>query len=378
MEADLNLISIKIGIIGIIIGIIGIIIGIIGIIFAIKSRKNNKKLNKIISEQNDKIDKLEKSNNEKRDETIKKYGFFPLRNENNKDENGLKIFEDRIVELAKSAKKNIKLCVVTPLLHSLRKDWYPYNDIEFDKHPDHWAKEFCENFINEMIKNKSKKDSITLDVDIIFLDDNTLRKIVTFIPPNRINWNSYQESINHFFSKLKGDIGIISGLKPLCNLNYFQIPDSPIYFALIDTPDSAISDKWDNEMYDNAKGIMTFINYQDLIEQRKNEGNSAEKIAQDLEGFEFSNKTILKFFVRLFNTLSLRNHNHLYDFYKIMNSHGYDWGMVYSSDLIKIIEEIKNEINNNYNFDVKEKLKILEDTLKKSFENEKKYYVAIQ
>lgn len=360
--------------------IVGILIGLIGIVwgFFISKASTKKHLTKIgelnfqICEQGENIQALQISNQKKKEEIIKEFSFYPLRleNPNGAINNGLELFENKIVELVKDAKKNVKLCIVTPLLHSLRKEWKTYSDQSLNQHGNnHWACEFCEPFFDTVYNLKNKQD-ITIDIDVIFLEDNLLRKFVSFIPPKKIPWRDYESSIHYFFSRLKGET--LPNKPELSNVNYYQIPESPLYFALIDTPDEIDTKDWEDC---KGKGVMTFINCQDLIYQNLHERKSSEVISQDLEPFAFSNKNILKFFVRLFNNLSLQNHSYLYSFYKQMNTYGYDWGMVQSTTFEQIIEDIEkfdtDSLISQGAGELISSLKIVTDKIKNN-----KYYIS--
>jgi hypothetical protein len=277
------------------------------------------------------------------DEIVKQYGFYPLRNGNNT--NGFELFENKICDLVRDAKHSIKLCVVTPLFHSLRKEWKDgYNG--YKSNESHWANDFCRNFITNLpTENK-------LAVDILFLEDNLLRRIAQRVPNKPILWDGdtgYKKSISDF----------IEELKPSCTLFYSTISEAPLYFALIDDTET-----------NNAKGVMAFINCQDLISQKMTAETGAEGIANNLESFYFENSNISKFFSRMFDILSFKGNDNLHSFFRICSSHGFEYGMIAHPD-INNIENLTGNVKKFF-----DELKELMD--KHNYKIDPKFYINKQ
>jgi len=205
------------------------------------------------------------------------YGFSPLKNPYKPYDNrktGFELFDDKICDLVEKAEHSVRLCLVTPLLHSLRaKTWSPFKDALGN--PNHWATKFCLKFLNT-IPLKDDSEGHSLDIGILYLEECQLRNIVE---KNGVPWNEYKDSINDFFQKFT---------EHKCTVKKCTKADIFICFALIDSKDK-----------DKAKGVMAFFNHMDL-EQTK---FTNEEIAEQFQGFEFSDYQIVQYFDKLFDTM---------------------------------------------------------------------------
>lgn len=243
------------------------------------------------SKNSDEILKITKMKNRK---VLEEHGFYPLIDEN-ADKNGFELFEDEICNLVGQAENSIKLCIVTPLLHSLRMPWnYGYR---FD-FADHWAKKFCAKFL-EKIKMKTKvMTEGKFDVQFLYLNDETLEKIVKkrSSDKNIIQWKvddkqkareGYKNSIDAFFD----DFGAHD-----CVLDKQQTSDIPVYFAVIDSGPNNTSG------INKGQGVMSFFDINKLLD-KQNESGTFDKIAEDFQAFGFTQPQIVQYFDNLFNTL---------------------------------------------------------------------------
>jgi len=273
-------------------------------------------------------DKAEEAASKTQDDWLRELGFLPLAiGVQQEPHNGLTLFEDRICQLARQACKSLKLCVMTPLLHSLRKPWKEYTPDALSDEA-HWAHGFCEDLVNT-VKARKRMEGIELEIDFIFADDKLLRKIIHFVPDRQIaDELGYYDSIKFFFSRLRGEED-----DRFCQLHYCQIPETPFYFALADVPNDG------EEVSDTSQGVMAFINCQDLISQR-GQGRSTDEMAQDMQVYAFSNPAIIKFMARLFNSLAMQKDHTLYSLYQQCRTHNYELALTMKAGFPASIEDV--------------------------------------
>ncbi len=248
-------------------------------------------------------------------------GFSPV--EKRAHQSGLDAFEDRIRDLTLQAKRRIKLCLVTPLLHSLRGPWKEYTQERVESDPDHWARKFCEPFLSAL--RAQRNEGHCPQVDIIYLEDKLLFNVVSTVTKsgvNSSNFHEYKRSIEHFFRLLRTDGR--EGNYQLCEFTEGAMPDSPMYIALIDPPRA--DDPSDIEPH----GVIAFMNARELVARIRN-GETQEQLAQELRSFEFSDPTIVKFFDRIFDSLALtgdRDYEFLHRLLQRYRHDGSDFGVI--------------------------------------------------
>jgi hypothetical protein len=289
-----------------------ILTAVVGLsVYFIQKHETNKRLS-ILEQQNT---KLTQQLTQHYDEIIVRDGF---KMNNLKGQDGLKLYEDEICDIVRQAQESIKLCLVTPLLHSLREMWGIYDA----NHTPEWAKLFCEPLIDTL--KVRKEECQELVVEISYLEDNFMRQIVGYIPNPSIDFDEYRSSIDYFFEKLKSQ----------CKLITFQIQEAPLYFAIVDGKTQT----------GNTSGVMAFINCYDLIKQAKDSA-TANSIANNLQSFNFKNIQIIGFFNRLFDSISFQKPDDLCKFFKMCTAYGYELGMITSSELRCMHKQPR--INNN-------------------------------
>ena len=293
---------IKQGIVPAWVGWAGYVLGVISILVSIFifliSKGSNARINELLTQINElttlnkaltegnnelltRIDKLSVGSNEllklRHEEIIQIYGFSPLKNpfihKDKESQTGFELFENEICNLVENAEHSVMLCLVTPLLHSLRMDWKDgYQGSMHNK--DHWADKFCTKFIRK-IPPIRKSESDKLNIKILYLEDDSLKKIVE---KNSIPWTEYKDSISTFLDGFEGHH---------CIVTKYTIPNIPMYFAIIDS-----------ENQGKAKGVMAFFNYMDLTKT-----SDADKIAKEFQGFRFSDFQIIQYFNELFKNM---------------------------------------------------------------------------
>lgn len=156
-------------------------------------------------------------------------------------------------------------------------------------------------------------------VEIVYLDDKVLNKFVSEIPEAPIPWTEYSESINHFLTMLKSD-GISSTTR-MCDLFVTQVPDVPIYMAIIDGPQD------DGACPNTAIGFVAFMSASELMAQRRS-GRKTPEIAANLKAYRFYNKEVMRFFSRMFRDVSLHGDQRLLQFLQQCQRGQYSWALV--------------------------------------------------
>lgn len=243
----------------------------------------------------------------KEEEFQKKHGFVPL-------SIGLKPFEDRICERAKTAKKNVKLCLSTPLLYSLKADpWRPYSRNSIDKNfANYWPNEFCEPF-REILRDRVAKGT-TLDVELIHLDERSTKKLVAELN-SKVPYDEHKESLNFFIDEvLQNDE---QAKRKLCNLKVHRVMRVPFYLALFDTDDTG-----------GCCGIVAFANDNYLLNEHTKENRTAENIAETLQAYEFTNRDVVRFLNQWFEQTKLLSDERLVSFLEICSASGFSWSAI--------------------------------------------------
>jgi len=318
-------VGLAIGIAGLAIGIVGILIAVGIFIFHIQQSKKQKTIeDKRFKEQMDKTEDLKEQLAKREDTVIEQKSFVLIGN--------FTAYEYEIRRLVETAKQSIRLCLVTPLLHSFRETWGIYNE---ETTPE-WAKIFCEPFIESL--RKKKEGGTTLIVEFLYLENNLMRQMAWHVPAVSVPWDEYHQSIEYFFSCLND----------VCKLNRHQIQEAPLYFAIVDYELATLCSDTNQ-----AEGIVAFINCHDLIKQAMDkkindlsfsQNRAADEIAGNLQCFKFRNPLILDFFMRLLNDLSLyRPLGELYKFFKMFAFHGYEYGMITSPELRHIYKQPEHQ-----------------------------------
>lgn len=256
------------------------------------------------------IEEIKKSS-ENEIEEIRKTGLYPITN-------GLTGFEDKICDSISNANHSVQLCLSTPLLHSLKERWTKYDANQINTHAtDHWALKFCEP-LRARLRGRCI-DNNKMRVEIVYLDDKILNKFVSEVPSVPISWVEYKDSIDHFFAMLKTDGHALP--TPMCDLFVTQVPDVPIYMAIIDGPQN------DGACPNTAKGFVGFMSSGELLAQRKS-GREAVDIAANLQAYSFTNPEVIQFFSRLFRDVSLHGDQLLLQFLQQCQRGQYSWALV--------------------------------------------------
>jgi hypothetical protein len=285
----------------------GLILGVLGIVAEIWYSHSGKK------ELRQRIDRLEREQ-ERKIEEAKQEAF----NEAHRSglafvEGGLDGFDDKVCELVTKANKSIRLCLSTPLLHAFKEKWIKYDATQLLNHPtDHWARIFCEQLRQRLtaIREAGKPR-----LEIVYLDERVLKSYVENIPEHPIPIPEYQESLQHFFTMLRSDNA--------CTLFTHEVPDIPIYMAIIDGPDSR-----DMPVPPSAQGVVAFMSASEFMKQRVRDERSPKQMADSLQVYQFSNPEVVRFFTHLFNEVSLHGDQDLLKFLNYCRRHDWRWAVI--------------------------------------------------
>lgn len=208
-----------------------------------------------------------------------------------KNPDGLELFESRLIEITMEAKQSIKLCLLTPLIHSLRKEWRPWN-ASFPA--DHWARDFCLPFHDALSKHKNH-----VSVEIVFLQDDILESLITQKITNPIrNWEEYKDAIFKFIEYLKFRDPNNHNGERIADVFSTQVPKIPFLLALVDVPTG------DGKFLDSSHGLIAFINEREFHVQLRKK-RTPDSIGNALMPFEIHNQDILAMFSRSFDDLAL-------------------------------------------------------------------------
>lgn len=236
----------------------------------------------------------------------------------NKNPDGLELFESRLIEITMEAQKSIKLCLLTPLIHSLRKEWRRW-DPSFPA--DHWASDFCKPFHDALSSHTNR-----VSVEIVFLQDDILESFIRQKITNQIrDWEGYKDAIFKFIEYLKFRDPNDHNGERIANVLSTQVPKIPFLLALVDVPTG------DGEFLDSSHGLIAFINEREFhVQLRKN--RTPDVIGKSLIPFEIHNRDILAMFSRGFDDLALHQDDKLFNFYKrclakSKNGEKYFWGL---------------------------------------------------
>lgn len=267
-----------------------------------------------------------------KDSLLRDVGFAPATLDNEKKMNsliktpdGLELFESRLIEITRKAKRNVKLCLLTPLIHSLRKPWQRWND---DFPEGHWANDFCKPFHDALCAC-----SKNVYVEIVYLQDAVLKSFIKDkIKPSIDDWVGYREAIDRFIRYIKYRNPSNTETGNIADVLTTQIPKIPFLLALIDIPING------EELLPSTRGLIAFMNEQEFHVQRR-QMRTPEDIGKTLIPFEFNNPDILAMFSRSFDDLALHQDNKLFDFYKrclakSKNGEEYFWGLFTDAEAI--------------------------------------------
>jgi hypothetical protein len=285
----------------------GLILGILGLAAEIfYSHKGKKELKQEIKTlQREQETKIEEAKQEAFDEAHRSGLAFVG--------GGLAGFDDKVCELVTIAKKSIRLCLSTPLLHAFKEKWIKYDTAQLLDHPtDHWARLFCEQLRQRLIETR---DAGKLRVEIVYLDDKVLKSYVENIPEYPIPFPEYKESLQHFFATLRTDNA--------CTLFTHEVPDIPIYMAIIDGPDGR-----DMPVPPSAQGVVAFMSASEFMKQRVRDERTPKQMADSLQVYQFSNPEVVRFFTHLFNEVSLHGDQDLLKFLNYCRRHDWKWAVI--------------------------------------------------
>jgi hypothetical protein len=241
---------------------------------------------------------------------------------------GLDGFDNKVCELVKRAERSVRLCLATPLLHSLRKEafrdgqWLTYDPTHLYNHQSvHWAKEFCEPFRHSLRQISEIQGRPKIQVELVFLDNRNLKAYVENIPDRNnlpIPVPEYERSVEHFTTSLRRD--------NTCDIFTYEVPDIPIYMAIIDGPE--ISPGSGLEAFPgNPHGVVAFMSASEAMRQRK-EKRSVDQIAKNIQVYEFTNREVIRFFTHLFHEATLHSDKDLLEFLKHCRTHDWKWAVI--------------------------------------------------
>jgi len=242
-----------------------------------------------------------------------------------KNPDGLELFESRLIEITMEAQKSIKLCLLTPLIHSLRKEWRRW-DPSFPA--DHWARDFCKPFHDALSSHTNR-----VSVEIVFLQDDILESLITQKITNPIRkWEEYKDAIFKFIEYLKFRDPNDHNGERIADVFSTQVPRIPFLLALVDVPTG------DGKFLDSSHGLIAFINEREFHVQLRKK-RTPDGIGKSLMPFEIHNQDILAMFSRSFDDLALHQDTKLFDFYKrclakSKNGEEYFWGLFTDAEAI--------------------------------------------
>jgi hypothetical protein len=309
-------------------GIAGLAIGLIGLFYGWQSgRKQSEKIEEAMKKgieagksqieqlKSEQLAKLQEESQRRIDET-REAGLKRV-------EGGLDGFDDKVCELVKEARKSVRLCLATPLLHSFRETWMQYDETHFYDHPTtHWARRFCEPLRHSLREAQRAASGERLHVEILHLDEKLLKTYVQHIPDpdNHIPFPEYVHSLDYFFKALKID--------KACHLYAYPVPDIPIYLAIIDGPEGPLGQNGVEDIPPTAHGVVAFMSASEFLRQNKEDKRSAEQIAKNLQVYEFSNSEVVRFFTHLFREVSLHGDQQLLKFLQHCRTHSWKWAVI--------------------------------------------------
>ena len=271
------------------------------------------------------MDSHRKAKKEFRDSLLRDVGFAPATLDDEKrmkslkeNPDGLELFESRLIEITQKAKNNVQLCLLTPLIHSLRKPWQQWNS----SFPEgHWARDFCKPFHDALSTRENH-----VSVEIVYLQDDVLESFIRDkVTPSINDWPGYRAAITNFIEYLKFRNPSNQGGERVSDVLTTQIPKIPFLLAIIDVPTNG------GEFSPSTRGLIAFMNEREFHMQRR-QRRTPEDIGKKLIPFEFNNPDILAMFSRSFDDLALHQDTKLFDFYKkclakSKNGEKYFWGL---------------------------------------------------
>lgn len=273
-----------------------------------------------------------KAKKEFRDSLLRDVGFAPATLDDEKkmkslkkNPDGLELFESRLIEITEKAKNNVKLCLLTPLIHSLRKPWQQWNP----SFPEgHWARDFCKPFRDALSTRENH-----VSVEIVYLQDDVLESFIRDkVTPSINDWPGYRAAITNFIEYLKFRNPSNQGGEKVSDVLTTQIPKIPFLIAIVDVPTNG------GEFLPSTRGLIAFMNEREFHVQRR-QMRTPEDIGKALIPFEFNNPDILAMFSRSFDDLALHQDNKLFEFYKkclarSKNGEKYFWGLFTDAEAI--------------------------------------------